>query len=126
MTAAGRHHTSSNTSDCLALEVIFRTEIEKDPWHDVLPLEERGKEVVRNMCNNRALRNRVRQCISEPWSKRKRASRDMLFKMLGYGILLSRNGVAIGINGVERGKEVAFVQRQLLKNVTGKNELYMS
>lgn len=47
----------------------------------------------------------------------------MLFEPLGYGILLSRFGVAEGSRSEQKGNEVAFPQIHQLRNETGKNEM---
>lgn len=39
ITAAKRQYTLSNLSECSALELIVRTDTEKEPVHDVLPSE---------------------------------------------------------------------------------------
>lgn len=49
MAAAGRRCNPSNPCNRSALGVIVRTEIEKDPWHDLLPSEERKEELVKDM-----------------------------------------------------------------------------
>lgn len=97
--------TSSNISACSEIEVIAQTEIEKDPWHDVLPSMERRGEMVKNMCINRALRNRLKQCIYETCRARKRAAGEMRFELLEYGTLVTWIGVTGGNISDQRGRK---------------------
>lgn len=98
MAAARRHYTQSTFSSCSALELVVRTEIEKDPYHNVWLSEEKREEAVNNLSVNQALQSRLEQCISETCSTNKYAVQDMLLELLGYAILLSRNCAAGGIN----------------------------
>lgn len=59
--------------------------IKKDVWHALLPSGERKEEIVKEMCDNGALRNRLEEFIYDTCNTRKRAAREMLFELLGYG-----------------------------------------
>lgn len=50
------------------------------------------------MFNNCALQDRWNQCTSDTCSTREHATWDRLLELLGYGTLLSQNGVAGGKN----------------------------
>lgn len=71
------------------------------------------------MWDNHGLSNRMKQCISESCSSRKRAGRHMLFELLGYDSLLNRNRKAGSSNSGKSGKEVALAQRRFLKMFPG-------
>lgn len=49
MAVTTRHDASSDPFECLALEENFEQETEKSPLHDVLSLEEKRKEVIKNI-----------------------------------------------------------------------------
>lgn len=55
----------------------------------IFPSCERQEEVFKNMCDNSALQNRLKQCISDIFTTKKSAARDMLFKLLVYCTPLS-------------------------------------
>lgn len=59
--------------------------------------------MVLNVCDNFSLPNCLKQCIYDTYSTRKRATRDLLFRVLGYGSLLSLNNV-VGVILVVKGK----------------------
>lgn len=97
MAADKRPYTMQSTYQCLVLEVIFRAEIKKDPWHNASPSDGRKEEVVKNMRDNRALQDCWKQVISDLRSPRKCSSLGRLFKMLSSGTLLSQNVIHGGI-----------------------------
>lgn len=42
--------------DCSTKDIIFGTKIKKDAWDDVLESEERRKEMLKDICENRITR----------------------------------------------------------------------
>lgn len=69
--------------------------------------------MVENMCKICALGNPPKQSISDTFSTRESAARDMLLELLSYGTLYGPSGVLGGNNSGQKGKEVAIAQRCL-------------
>lgn len=107
----GRHYTPSSSSECSALNLVVRTEIEKDSLHDVLQLQAKTGNANKNMCNNGALLNCLMHCISCPWIIKRRSARNMLLELLDYGTLLSGNGGDRVLKWL-RGKTRELLQRE--------------
>lgn len=66
-----RHYTPSNHSERLALELSVCAKTGNNPTLDMFPSKERSAEVVKSMYKNRALRTRLKQCLSDICSTRK-------------------------------------------------------
>lgn len=94
LTAPGGY-TLSNPMASFARDVISQTKLENHPLHDWLPLEKRREDIVKNMCDIRALPSHLKQCSYEPWNTKKHAKRHRLFEVLRFGALLSRNDMMV-------------------------------
>lgn len=88
ITAACRHYSPSSRYDCSAQGVIVRPDTIMDPWHDLLASKERRQEIIKNMHDNCALQNRLKQCTSDTCSRRNHAVPDRLFQLMGMALYL--------------------------------------
>lgn len=76
-----------------ALEVVVKTETEKEPWSGIFSSEERWGEVNSKMCENPVHFWCSKQLHSHAFSTRKRTSQDTLFGMLGCRTFFSWNSL---------------------------------
>lgn len=81
--------------------------------------------MVKSKCDNCNLLSGLKQCIFSTCSTKKRAVWDMLLELLGSSTILRLRGVSGGNDSRQRGKEVAVVQRSLLKYRIWNHELEM-
>lgn len=86
----GQMFSPSLENDVDRLDLIVTKELEDGSWGDVFPTEEKRADLVNVIVSNKALFNRLRQCLSDMASSRKRNARDFYFSQLGYDRLLSR------------------------------------
>lgn len=82
--------TPSIESEEDILRDIVEKEVSKDDWRDVFNTEESRAGAVQFLKNSSPLQSKLQQCLSDCASARKRAAREMVFKVSGFHRLVSR------------------------------------
>ena len=86
----GVYYTPSIESEDDVLKFIIHEEIQENNWMDIFSDSDARSAVVTVLMSNSAMRTKLRQCVSDASSYRKRAARDTFFTAHGYHRLHSR------------------------------------
>lgn len=96
-----------------------------ESWSSALVREKQKREVVLSSCKHRWLRHHLNLCLSDIWSTRKSAARDMLFGMLEYDALLSCNKAVNETTLLRKSDQVQRNREALLQMVRDVHEYDM-
>ena len=86
----GTFYTPSTESEMDALRLVTSSELEDDAWGDVFKTQQSKEEVMTLILNHPVFKAKMKQCLSDACSARKRAARDIFFSSYGYQRLQSR------------------------------------
>lgn len=126
---AGRreYYTPSFRDEKDFLSGIVRQALSSPRWSSVFTTDCVKKECEIALLEDRFIRKKMKQTLSDALSKKKRDARDKLFQSLGYTMLLSRkSSLAPGFEMEEKVRQKEDAEKKLLRNVEGLETLDMS